>query len=109
MKKKPRTKALLLFMAMALVMLLPTVTHSQNDGFFCDMDYIYRDGGGAYSIGTQQFGSNAYGDYNIGTQIFGQNPAPLGCGLIIMLAAGGAYALKKNKKTKQLIKKITKK
>ena len=99
MKRTTKRKALVLSMAMALGMLLPTTTTAQSDGFFRDAgEYSNRDGSGNYSIGTQQFGSDVNGGYNIGTQNFGQDPAPLGSGLIVMLAAGGAYALVRRKR-----------
>lgn len=99
MKRTTKRKALVLSMAMALGMLLPTTTTAQSDGFFRDAgEYSNRDGSGSYSIGTQQFGSDVNGGYNIGTQNFGQDPAPLGSGLIVMLAAGGAYALVRRKR-----------
>ena len=99
MKKTTRLRAIVLSLAMALGMLLPAASHAQSDGFFRDGgDYANRNGGGGYSIGTQQFGSDANGGFNIGTQNFGQEAAPLGSGLIVMLAAGGAYALVRRKR-----------
>ena len=98
MKTKKTLKALVLSLAIALGMLLPATMQAQTDGFFRGgEDYENRDGGGSYDINTQQFGSDVNGGYNIGTQNFGQEAAPLESGLIIMLAAGSVYALKKRK------------
>lgn len=99
MKRKTLLRVIVLSLAMTLGMLLPVASHAQSDGFFRDGgSYSNRDEGGGYSIGTQQFGSDANGGYNINTQNFGQEPAPLGSGLIVMLAAGGAYALVRRKR-----------
>jgi len=86
-------------MAMALGMLLPTTTTAQSDGFFRDAgEYSNRDGNGAYSLNNQTFGSDVNGGYNLNNQTFGQEAAPLGSGLIVMLAAGGTYALVRRKR-----------
>ena len=50
-----------------------------------------------YNISTEQFGNGTNGGYQIGTEQFGHD-APLGSGLIIMAAAGAAYAFKKRTK-----------
>lgn len=98
MKKKTRLRVYALSLSMALGMLLPSVGHAQSDGFFRDGgDYANRDGG-AYSLDNQQFGSDANGGYNLNNQTFGQDPAPLGSGLIIMLAAGAGYAVMRRKR-----------
>ncbi len=110
MKKHKTQKAFALSLAMALGMLLPTTTHAQSDGFFRGgSNYSNRDGtynlniqtfgsgiSDNYGLNNQTFGSGIGDGYNLNNQTFGQE-APLGSGLIIMLAAGGAYALKKSK------------
>jgi len=99
MKRTTKRKALVLSMAMALGMLLPTTTTAQSDGFFRDAgEYSNRDGNGAYSLNNQTFGSDVNGGYNLNNQTFGQEAAPLGSGLIVMLAAGGTYALVRRKR-----------
>ena len=95
MKKTTRLRAIVLSLAMALVMLLPAASHAQSDGFFRDGgDYANRDGGGGYNLNNEQFG-DLKNSFNLNNQTFG---APLGSGLIIMLAAGGAYALVRRKR-----------
>lgn len=98
MKTQKTLKALVLSLAMAVGMLLPTVVNAQSDGFFRDEGgYANRDAGdGAYSLNNQQFGSDVNGGYNIDNQTFGQG-VPLGSGLLIMVAAGGAYAFVRRK------------
>ena len=99
MKRTTKLKVLVLSMAMALGMLLPTTTTAQSDGFFRDAgEYSNRDGIYNYIIGTQQFGSDVNGGYNIGTQNFGQDPAPLGSGLLILTAVGAGYAAVRRKR-----------
>lgn len=95
MKTKKTLKALVLSLAMAIGMLLPATMNAQTDGFFRGgEDYENRDGGGVYLIDNQQFAGNNHGEGNINNQSF---DVPIGSGLIIMLAAGGAYVLKKRK------------
>jgi len=93
MKKTTRLRAIVLSLAMALGMLLPAASHAQSDGFFRDGgDYANRDGGGGYNLNNEGFGNS---NFNLQNQTFG---APLGSGLIVMLAAGGAYALVRRKR-----------
>lgn len=76
---------MVLSMAMASLLLLPTKTNAQNDTFFrCEED--------AYSNRSEG------GGYNLDNQTFGQDLAPLGSGIMVMLAAGGAYALIRRKR-----------
>lgn len=53
---------------------------------------------GTYSLGNQQFGAGDNGNYNLTNEQFG---APLGGGLLILTAAGAAYALGKRKHNKK--------
>ena len=48
-----------------------------------------------WALYNSSFGS---GGYNLNNQTFGQEAVPLGSGLIVMLAAGGAYALVRRKR-----------
>ena len=83
MKKQKTLKALVLTAVLAFGMLLPMTTNAQNDGFFRNLneDYDNRDGETIITgsgITNQQFG------------------APLGSGLLVLVAAGAGYvALKK--------------
>ena len=75
----------------------------KSDGFFRNEE-LYNDRNSnlmGYNIGTQGFGSDVYGGYNIGTQQFGQD-LPLGEGLLVMVAAGACYAVRKLKKDVRL-------
>ena len=93
MKKTTRLRAIVLSLAMAWGMLLPAASHAQSDGFFRDGgDYANRDGGGGYNLNNEGFGNS---NFNLQNQTF---EAPLGSGLIVMLAAGGAYALVRRKR-----------
>lgn len=99
MQKATKLRALALSLAMALGMLLPTTTLAQGNDNMLRFEDEYGGSRGGFASGwplfNQSFGS---GGYNLNNQTFGQDPAPLGSGLIIMLAAGGAYMLKKRKK-----------
>ncbi len=90
-------KAFALTLAMVAGLLLPATLKAQSDGFFRndEENYANRSTGG-FNITTEQFNPDTGGGFNINTEQFGQT-APLGGGLLIMLAAGGAYALKKRK------------
>ena len=71
----------------------------KSDGFFRN-DELYNDRNGVfggYNIGTQGFGLDVNGGYGIGTQQFGQE-SPLGEGLLVMMAAGAVYIMRKRKK-----------
>ena len=94
MKTKKTLKALVLSLAMALGLLLPTTMNAQTDGFFRGgEDYENRDG---MSLGGTSFENPGQGGMSLGgtTQ---ENPLTLGSGLIIMIAAGGAYAITRRK------------
>lgn len=54
---------------------------------------------GGYSLFNQQFGSDENGGYELFNQTFGleEEQTPLGNGLLILVATGVGYALKKRK------------
>ena len=91
MKTTKKIKAFALTLAMALGMLLPTTMNAQSDGFFRGGNdgNQYR---GTEGIGNETFGSNdTFGPYSNNTV-----EAPLGSGIMILIAAGAGYvALKK--------------
>ena len=99
MQKATKLRVLALSLAMALGMLLPTTTLAQGNDNMLRFEDEYGGSRSGFAsdwpLFNQSFGS---GGYNLNNQTFGQAPAPLGSGLIIMLAAGGAYMLKKRKK-----------
>ncbi|MBQ7532456.1 MAG: hypothetical protein IJT45_01990 [Bacteroidales bacterium] len=98
MEKTTKLKTIMLFLAMAVSLLLPMTMFAQSDGFFRGGgDYNRDSGSGAYSLNNQQFGSDANGGYNLNNQTFGQDEAPLGTGLLIMMAAGIGYVAIKRK------------
>ena len=89
-KTTQKMKALMLTLAMALGMLLPTTMNAQSDGFFRgdnDGDQYRTETG----FGNETFGANDnYGPYTT------NDVAPLGGGMMILVAAGAGYiALKK--------------
>ena len=83
MKTQKTLKALVLSLAMAMIALLPMTTQAQTDGFFRGgEDYENRDSDITLNgMNTQNFDTGA----------------PLGGGLLIMVAAGAGYALLKKK------------
>ncbi len=81
--KTTRLKAMMLSLTVAAMLLLPTTSTAQSDGFFKNYDNGDRDGDIAITGGLTN-------------QTFGQE-APLGSGLLIMLAAGAGYAILKKK------------
>lgn len=102
-RHKKTLKAIVLSLGLA-AMTLPSGAQVVNHGKQQPGDEHETSGGlfmhrsqGGYTVGTEQFGNGTTGAYQVGTQQFG-NPVPLGGGLIIMAAAGAAYALKKRKK-----------
>ena len=60
---------------------------------------------GYYNLFNQQFGSDEQGGYELYNQTFGQDyeEAPLGSGLLILVAAGAGYALKKSKSNNKTV------
>ena len=83
MKKQKTLKALVLTVAMAAGMLLPMTMNAQNDDFFRGSDEMTNREAEAISVTG-----------GITNQQFGE--APLGSGLLILVAAGAGYvALKK--------------
>ncbi len=87
MNKQKTLKVLMLTAVFALGMFLPMTTNAQSDGFFRDLneDYENREGGTTFNINNQTFGQDV----------------PIGSGLLIMAAAGGAYALSRRRKVKK--------
>ncbi len=59
-----------------------------------NVSMMSRGATGGYNLNNQNFGSNGYELHN---QTFGQETTPLGGGLLILVAAGAGYALKKRK------------
>lgn len=91
MNKINNMKALVLSLAMALGMLLPTTTNAQNDGFFRgNMDnYENRDAGINSNDGA------GISNWGIGEEV------PLGSGLLVLVAAGAGYAAMRRKRNKR--------
>ena len=99
MKRKLKTMALMVVMAAGL--LLPTTVSAQglfNSSFGHSGGSGVSNGAfgnsGSTEVTNESFGTNS-GDVN--NQNFGK--APLGSGLLIMLAAGAGYAALKRKKS----------
>lgn len=97
MKKHSKNlKEFVIFMAMAVVLLLPTKTNAQTrtDGFFsASATETYNDRN--MSISGDFLGAS--------NQTFGQNEeTPLGSGLLIMLAAGAGYVAMRRKRTRKV-------
>ena len=104
---KVKKKTLLLTLALLAGLLLPLTMNAQyNEHKFglqpwCETSLLGREGprggsGGSsenYDLHNQQFGSG----YDLYNQTFGQQSAPLGSGLLILVAAGAGYAFKKRK------------
>lgn len=90
MKKfSKKTKEFIMTAAIVVTLLLPTMTNAQTkmDGFFSNYsDDTYSDRGSFSASG---------GFMNASNQTFGD--APLGGGLLVMLAAGVGYAILKKK------------
>jgi len=97
-------KTLLLTLALSAVLLLPMGVSAQKGGgiFYRgdkaenvdNVSMMNRGATGGYNLNNQNFGSNGYELHN---QTFGQETTPLGGGLLILVAAGAGYALKKRK------------
>lgn len=111
-------KTLVLSAALAAVLLLPVKARAQDSfqnqsfgsssGGFSNQGFGTSGGGsfgnqsfgssGGGSFGNQTFGVVDHSDGNFNNQTFGNQPeAPLGGGLLIMLAAGIGYAVLKKK------------
>lgn len=87
MKKLSRLKALLLSLMMVVCFVLPS-SAQKSDGFFKANDDIYND----RSSVTISSGSSG------GLQTDDLSEVPVGCGLLILTAAGAGYALTKRRK-----------
>ena len=102
-----KKKTLLLTLALLAGLLLPLTMNAQyrEDQFglqeWGQTSLLGRQDGGNRSSGSsenydlhnQQFGSG----YDLYNQTFGQQSAPVGSGLLILVAAGAGYAFKKRK------------
>ena len=91
MKRNVKTKLKTYVAAMAMLF-MPLAISAQTDGFFSS-----DNGGGSrgnYSVTVDDDGSIMH------VQHFQGVPAPLGSGLLIMVAAGAGYLLLKKKETK---------
>jgi hypothetical protein len=97
-KKK---KAIVLSLAMSVALSVPLVASAQ-DGLFQHgaFDETY------YGFGSTKESTGLLGNRSVQTsgtidnQIFGQ-PVPVGCGIIVLLAAGAGYAILKRKEDEQ--------
>ena len=99
-------KALSFSAALAALMLSPMTTNAQGGGALGrgkdaesigDFSLFDRGSlGGGFNLFNQQFGEDEEGGYELYNQTFGQE-GPLGNGLLILVAAGAGYALKKRK------------
>lgn len=86
MKKQRSLKALMLSMAMAVGMLLPATMNAQHtDGFFRNNGDNYENRDGGTSAGLYFDQPHQYNDPT----------APVGSGLLILVAAGAGYTLLK--------------
>ena len=99
-----KKKTLLLTLTLSVGLLLPMGVSAQKGGgiFYRgdkaenvdNVSMMSRGATGGYNLNNQNFGSNGYELHN---QTFGQETTPLGGGLLILVAAGAGYALKKRK------------
>ncbi len=92
MKKQRKWKALVLSMVMAVGMLLPMTMNAQSDGFFRGNGDNYMNREGGVSIGGMT-GDNPDAGITIGGLTPETPSAPLGNGLVVMLAASACYTL----------------
>lgn len=92
--KTTTLKALALSMLLTLGLAMPMA--AQSDGFFRSNNdnYVNRDGEG---LQNETFGVNGSGGLLVPTHI----NAPLGNGLLIMMAAGAGYALSRRRRTRK--------
>lgn len=95
--RKTKMKSVVFAVAMSVGLLSSMTTLAQSDGFFRGGgDYMNRDGSGpSGDIVNQVFGDN--GGNTVTNQSFGEE-APLGSGLLIMIAAGAGYTVLKRKR-----------
>ena len=92
MKKfSEKRKEFIIAAAIVMTMLLPTTTnaHTKMDGFFASSGNDY------YNDRTSESGDFL----NASNQTFGTTEAPLGSGLLILVATGAGYALLKKKES----------
>ena len=86
-------KALVLILAMAIGLLLPMTTNAQNGG----TDNFFRGGGNDNYENRGTVAINTGGEgFTLGGATEA-DPAPLGSGLLVMVAAGAGYAFLKKK------------
>ena len=104
-----KRKAIMLSVAMAVLLAMPTMMSAQIDkeGSFFGSKTSENSGGlmnqrgsGGFIVSTQEFGSGLTGGFEVSTQQFGQDSAPVGSGLLVLLAAGAGYALVRRKQSK---------
>jgi len=120
---KRKLKTMALMVAMAVGVLLPTALSAQdgfqNQGFgsssggFMNQGFGSASGSGSFSnqgfgatsnggFTNQSFGHMSESEGNFTNQTFGgQREAPLGSGILIMVAAGAGYAALKRKRVKR--------
>ncbi len=99
MKTNRKTiRVLALSLAMAVVLLLPSKTNAQSDGFFRDTggDYSNRDAG--TMGGNEFFGMVGYIGYGSSNETFNTTDAPLGSGLLLLTALGAGHAVLRKRK-----------
>ena len=109
---KLNLKAIVLSLGLAAMMLSANASAQEDrpGGLFGNGGFLEKLGGlfetddelrteeGDYALFTEQFGNGTDGNYNISTEQFGQqDDAPLGSGLLILVAAGAGYAFTKRK------------
>lgn len=95
MKKNKKMSALVLSLAMTALLALPTVAKAQGSLFGYET-------AGQYNDASDQNGSRGLmgvqsGESGLTTQNLGET-VPVGCGLLILTAAGAGYVLAKKRK-----------
>jgi hypothetical protein len=98
MMKKQEKRTLVFYIVMAVAMSLPLNSFAQEKRGLFDSSNTAESkptsmlGGGGLRTGEQ---------VGVGNQGFNQNPAPLGSGVAMLIAAGAGYALLKSKKQRK--------
>ena len=95
-KLKKKRKAFVLLMALAAVMASPPCIRAQGTDMYFESQAFGDDY--HYGFSHEGFGDDFTG--NFGHQGFGQ-PAPLGSGIIVLLAAGANYAFRRTRSKKE--------